>query len=117
MIPDHGFWHELADHFSARTDSPLFTALLILYSLCFLDVLTTILVLMAGGSELNPLMVAFAASPVMHLLLKWLFVFVVYLLAAGAERSIRYSGLLIMGIAILYYSFVVLHNAAALAGF
>lgn len=117
MKPETDFWEDLADLFSSRTDSPLFTALLILYALCFFDVLTTILVLMNGGVELNPLMVAFAASPVMHLLLKWLFVFVVYLLASGAERSIRHSGLLIMGVAILYYLFVILHNTAALAGF
>lgn len=117
MTESSGYWEKLADLYSANTDSPLFFALLVLYLFCFLDVLTTVIIIINGGNELNPFMVSFASSPVMHLLLKWLAVFVIYLLAAGAEQKIRYSGQCIMAAAAVYYLVIVLHNLSELLTF
>lgn len=111
------FWHDLADLFSHGIESPLFASLLLLYILMFADVLTTVIILLHGGVEYNPLMERFAASPLMHLLLKWLVVFVIFLLAAGAERRVRRSGILIMGVACACYLVVVGHNLSELLGF
>lgn len=111
------FWHDLADLFSHGMDSPLFGSLLLLYLLMFADVLTTVIILLHEGVEYNPLMERFASSPLMHLLLKWLAVFVIFLLAAGAEQMVRRSGILIMGVACAYYLIVVGHNLSELLGF
>lgn len=42
MSEENRFWQELATLFAMETESPLFRLLLILYFLCFLDVVTTI---------------------------------------------------------------------------
>jgi hypothetical protein len=117
MASDNEFWHDLADLFAHEMDSPLFSCLLLLYILMFVDVLTTVIILLQGGVEYNPLMERFAASPLMHLLLKWLAVFVIFLLAAGAEKMVRRSGILILGVACAYYLVVVGHNLAELLAF
>ena len=117
MNRENTFWHELADLFAHEMDSPLFASLLLLYILMFVDVLTTVIILLHGGVEYNPLMVRFASTPVMHLLLKWLAVFVIFLLAAGAEQRVRRSGILIMGVACAYYLVVVGHNLSELLAF
>lgn len=117
MNPKNTFWHELADLFAHEMESPLFASLLLLYILMFVDVLTTVIILIHGGVEYNPLMGRFAVSPVMHLLLKWLAIFVIFLLAAGAEKMIRNSGTLLMGIASAWYLVVVGHNLLQLLTF
>ncbi|MDP3564312.1 MAG: DUF5658 family protein [Methanoregula sp.] len=114
MNAENPFWQELAALFATKTGSPLFRLLLVLYFLCFLDVVTTILIIRYGGTELNPFMTMFAVSPLMHLLLKWLVVFIIFLLASASEQKIRNSGVIIMGIACLWYVVVVLHNSSAL---
>jgi hypothetical protein len=114
MNAENRFWQELAALFATKTGSPLFRLLLVLYFLCFLDVLTTILILRYGGTELNPFMTIFAVSPVMHLLLKWLVVFILFLLASASEQKIRNSGVIIMGITCVWYLFVVVHNSSVI---
>lgn len=115
--PPDGSWDDLAAIFNADLDSPLGLSLLVLYLLCFLDVTTTSLIISHGGTELNPLMDFFAGSPFLHLLLKWLVVFFIFIAASWCERKIRNSGLLIMGIMILWFLFVVIHNLAVYMAF
>ena len=115
MNAENPFWQELAALFAIETGSPLFRLLLTLYFLCFLDVITTVLVLRYGGVELNPFMTMFAASPLMHFLLKWLVVFLIILLASASEQKVRNSGVIIMGIACVWYLGVVLHNSYMIA--
>jgi hypothetical protein len=105
-----GFWNNLTAIFAVDMDSPLVISLLFLYLLCFLDVTTTSLVISQGGIELNPLMEKFAGSPFMHLLLKWLVAFFIFITASYCEQKIRRSGLLIMVIIILWFLVVVIHN-------
>jgi hypothetical protein len=108
--PPDGSWNDLAAIFEADMDSPIVISLLFLYLVCFLDVVTTSLVIAKGGIELNPLMELFAGSPFLHLLLKWLVVFFIFIAASYCEQKIRNSGLFIMGIMILWFLFVVIHN-------
>jgi hypothetical protein len=114
MSQEPGFWDGLTELFSYGIHSRLFTLLVLLYFLCFLDVFTTVFILRIGGYELNTFMIGFAASPVMHLLLKWLIVFVIYVLAAGAEQKIKNSGGAILGVACLWYLIVVFHNLSVI---
>jgi hypothetical protein len=108
--PRDGFWNDLATIFAADLDSPLLIFLLFLYGVCFLDVATTTMVLSQGGIELNPLMEKFAGSPLMHLLLKWLVVFFIFLAASYCEQKLRKSGIIILGVMILWFLVVVIHN-------
>ncbi len=104
-------WDTFAALFKADMDPHLSWSLVVLYLLCLLDILTTALVINRGGTEQNPLMVLVASSPVIHLLLKGLAVFLIFMLAIVAERRIRGSWLVIMGAAIGWFFVIVLHNA------
>lgn len=108
--PQDRFWNDLVAIFDADLDSPLVLSLLVLYVVCFLDVTTTSMILSHGGAELNPLMDFFPGSPFMHLLLKWLVVFFIFITASYCEQKIRMSGMIIMGVIILWFLIVVIHN-------
>ena len=110
LKPQDNSWNDLAAIFNADLDSPLVISLLVLYLVCFLDVATTSVIISHGGVELNPLMELFAGSPFMHLLLKWLVVFFIFIAASWCEQKVRNSGLLIMGVMIVWFLFVVMHN-------
>ena len=62
LKPRDGFRNNLAAIFAADLDSPLVISLLLLYLVCFPNVVTTSAVLSHGGVELNPLMEKFAGS-------------------------------------------------------
>jgi hypothetical protein len=117
LKPRDGSWDELAAIFKADLDSPLVVSLLFLYLLCFLDVTTTSTIISHGGVEINPLMVFFAGSPFLHLLLKWLVVFFIFVVASWCEQKVRNSGLFIMGLMIVWFLFVVIHNALVFMAF
>ncbi|MFZ0004288.1 MAG: DUF5658 family protein [Methanoregula sp.] len=108
--PRDGSWDDLTAIFAADLNSPLVISLLFLYCVCFLDVATTSMIIAKGGIELNPLMELFAGSPFLHLLLKWLVVFFIFIAASYCEQKIHISGLFIMGVMILWFLFVVIHN-------
>jgi hypothetical protein len=115
--PPEGSWNELIAIFDADLDSPLAKSLLLLYILCFLDVSTTSIIISHGGAELNPLMDFFAGSPFLHLLLKWLFVLFIFIVASWCDRRVHNSGIFIMGLMIVWFLFVVIHNALVYMAF
>ena len=98
-------------------DTPSGIATLVLFALCFLDVLTTSAILSHGGYEMNPVMVPVVTMPLLHMLLKWCVVAFVAGTAAIAERRIPRSGLLMLGVIICWYAFVVGHNFMVLLEF
>ena len=98
-------------------DTPSGIATLVLFALCFLDVLTTSAILSHGGYEMNPVMVPVVMMPVLHMLLKWCVVAFVAGTAAIAERRIPRSGLLMLGVIICWYAFVVGHKIMVLLEF
>jgi hypothetical protein len=95
-------------------DTPRGIATLGLFALCFLDVLTTTLILSHGGFEMNPVMVPVVTMPLLHILLKWGVVAFIAGVAAVADRMIPRAGILMLGVIILWYTFVVTHNIMVL---
>jgi len=95
-------------------DTPSGIATLGLFLFCFLDVLTTSLILSHGGFEMNPVMISIVSSPLLHILLKWCVVAFIAGMAAVADRMIPRAGILMLGVIILWYAFVVSHNIMVL---
>jgi hypothetical protein len=106
----------LSEILYADMNSPLGIATLLLFVVCFLDVLTTTLILSGGGSEMNPVMVQIVAIPEIHMVFKWFVVAFVTGVSAVAERKIPRAGILMTGVVILWYAFVVTHNIIVLLG-
>lgn len=98
-------------------DTPSGIATLVLFALCFLDVLTTSAILSHGGYEMNPVMVPIVTMPLLHMLLKWCIVAFVAGTAAIAERWLPRTGLLMLMVIICWYAFVVGHNIMVLMEF
>lgn len=98
-------------------DTPSGIATLGLFVVCFLDVLTTSLILSHGGFEMNPVMISVVSTPLLHILLKWCVVAFIAGVAAIADRMIPRAGILILGVIILWYTFVVSHNIMVLLEF
>jgi hypothetical protein len=94
--------------------TPSGIATLVLFALCFLDVLTTSMILSRGGYEMNPVMVPLVTMPILHILLKWCVVAFITGTAAVAERMVSRAGILMLLVIILWYAFVVIHNAGVL---
>ena len=83
---------------------------LILASLFLLDIVTTEIILLMGGVELNPFMVAVVANPAIHLALKATILAVIFLVALVAERRVRGTGVFFYCLLITMYIFVVVNN-------
>jgi hypothetical protein len=83
---------------------------LILGSLFLLDIVTTEIILLMGGVELNLFMVAVVASPLVHLALKAAILAVIIIVALVAERQVRGSGVFFYCMLITMYIFVVVNN-------
>jgi len=83
---------------------------LILGSLFLLDIVTTEIILLMGGVELNPFMVAVVAHPTIHLALKAAILAVIVIVALVAERQVRGSGVFFYCMLITMYIFVVVNN-------
>jgi len=98
-------------------DTPSGIATLGLFALCSLDVLTTTLILSHGGFEMNPVMIPIVTNPLLHVLLKWCVVALIAGVAAVADRMIPRAGLLMLGVILLWYAFVVIHNTVVLLQF
>ena len=98
-------------------NTPSGIATLGLFALCFLDVLTTTLILSHGGYEMNPVMIPIVTMPLLHMAIKWFVVAFIAGVAAASDRMVPRSGMLILGVIIAWYSFVVAHNTVALLDF
>jgi len=83
---------------------------LILASLFLLDIVTTEIILLMGGVELNPFMVAIVAHPTIHLALKAAILAVIVIVSMVAERQVRGSGVFFYCMLITMYIFVVVNN-------
>lgn len=83
---------------------------LILASLFLLDIVTTEIIILMGGVELNPFMIAVVASPPVHLALKAAILAVIVIVALVAERQVKGSGVLFYCMLITMYIFVVVNN-------
>ena len=103
--------------FYADMDTPSGIATLGLFALCFLDVFTTTLILSHGGFEMNPVMVPVVTNPLLHILLKWFVVAFIAGVAAVADKRVPRAGILMLGVIIAWYVFVVTHNLMVLLDF
>ena len=98
-------------------DTPIGIATLGLFALCFLDVLTTTLILSHGGYEMNPVMIPIVTLPLLHMAFKWIIVVFIALVATVCDRIVPRSGILMLGVVIAWYAFVVAHNLLVMQGF
>lgn len=85
-------------------------AIILLGTLLILDVLSTSLVIKAGGYETNMLMESVVGIPMVHLFLKWIFLVLVVMAARFADRTVNGTGIYIMAVIIGWYSLVIAHN-------
>jgi hypothetical protein len=83
---------------------------LILASLFLLDIVTTEIILLMGGVELNPFMITVVAHPLVHLALKAAILAAIVIVALVAERQVRGSGVFFYCMLITMYIFVVVNN-------
>ena len=107
----------MGEIFYSNMDSPQGIATLGLFALCFLNVLTTTLILSHGGFEMNPVIVPIVINPLLHILLKWFVVAFIAGVAAVADRMITRAGILIISVIITWYVYVVTHNLIVLPDF
>jgi len=87
-----------------------FELVLILGSLFLLDIVTTEVILVLGGVELNPFMIAVVAHPVLHLAIKAAILLAIFSISLVAEKQVRGSGLFFYCTLITMYIFVVVNN-------
>ncbi|MCK9543311.1 MAG: DUF5658 family protein [Novosphingobium sp.] len=80
------------------------------------DIVLTDLILSLGGVEYNILMMQVVSSPAIHVIVKSIAFAAIACIAYKAEKSMKYSGGLIMLVTAGFYSVVVLHNIMSLAG-
>jgi hypothetical protein len=98
-------------------DSPRGIATLALFTLCFLDVLTTSAILSNGGFEMNPVMVPVVTMPLLHILLKWCVVAFIAGTAAVSEHMVPRSGMMMLCVIIGWYLIVVGNNTLILVNY
>jgi hypothetical protein len=84
--------------------------LLILSILFLLDVMTTQIILIMGGVELNPLMAGIVAHPALHLGIKMLLLILILPISLMAEKRVKGSAAFFYCILILLYSVVDMNN-------
>lgn len=89
-----------------------FTGVLIL--LFALDIITTMTIISAGGTEINPFFVWAKTDVVLHVLLKLAVASYVILVTAMCDRIVRFSGTLALGVLCVFYTCVVFFNVATL---
>ena len=83
---------------------------LMLGTLFLLDILTTEVILIRGGVELNPLMVPVVANPVVHAGVKSAILLGIVIVSLVAEKEVRGSGVLFYCTLITMYIFVIVNN-------
>jgi hypothetical protein len=93
-----------------RTILLIVKLLLILGALFLLDILTTQIILLRGGIELNPIMMGVVANPALHLVIKTAVLLIIFSVSLIAEQRVKGSSAVFYGVLILLYSAVVLNN-------
>ena len=92
----------------------LFLGILILYILFSIDIITTEAILLFGGVELNHLMTAVVACPMVHIIVKGGVLIYISGTCTWAEEKVAWSGTSAMALIIAFYVIVALHNTGAL---
>jgi len=82
----------------------------ILAGLFLLDILTTHIILLMGGVELNPFMAAVVSDPILHMAIKGAILLMIVPVSIVAERQVRDSGVFFYCLLITMYIFVVVNN-------
>jgi len=88
--------------------------ILVMVSICVLDVASTTYILYLGGHELNPYMVSAASDVYTHTLVKVIFVATMAILAICCEQLIKGSGMLCPVVASCAIGYAVFNNLAIL---
>jgi hypothetical protein len=88
--------------------------LLILSILFLLDVVTTQIVLIRGGVELNPLMARIVAHPALHLGIKTAILLIIFPVSLIAERRVRGSAIFLYFVLIVLYIAVDINNLSVI---
>jgi len=83
---------------------------LILASLFLLDIVTTELIIMMGGVELNPFMVSVVANPAVHVAIKAALLLAIVIVSLVAEKQMMGSGVIFYCMLITMYIFVIVNN-------
>lgn len=86
----------------------------ILAALFLLDILTTQIILLLGGAELNPAMAGIVMSPLVHLAIKAGALLLVIIVSLIAETRIKGSSVAFYFVIITLYLFVIINNAFVL---
>ncbi len=84
--------------------------------LFLLDCITTELILILGGVELNPVMAGIVASPLLHMAVKAAVFLFVIATTGYAERRVPASGAVALSAIILWYGVVIGNNLGVLVG-
>lgn len=96
------------DEFSLTV--PLFIGVLAIWVLFILDILSTFIILEAGGIEKNILMSFIVQWPLLHTMVK-IFVLILIAFATGfCNRKIKNSGTFLVSAIIAVYVFVITNN-------
>jgi hypothetical protein len=106
-------WHESFGLDTGRS-LRILVLTLVLAGLFFLDILTTQVVLMTGGIELNPVMAAIVSDPAHHLAVKCMILLVIFCVSLIAELQVKESSVYFYGILILLYILVVVNNVVVI---
>ncbi|NMB78071.1 MAG: hypothetical protein GYA23_03125 [Methanomicrobiales archaeon] len=83
---------------------------LVLGALFFLDIVTTDIILLMGGAELNPLMAGIVTNPALHSAIKVGILLLVFGVSIAAEVRVRGTGILFYGVLITLCLVVVANN-------
>ena len=101
---------------TSNIEGVFFLEVITLYILFGMDIATTAVVLSAGGSEMNTLMTPVVGNTFIHLLVKGVILVFVVSVARWAELKIHHSGVITMGIIIIWYAWVLFNNFCILMG-
>lgn len=93
-----------------KTSRRIVELLLILGTLFMLDIVTTQIIFMWGGVELNPIMAGIVANPALHVAIKTLILLMILPVSLIAEQRVKNSGTFFYCILITLYIFVVVNN-------
>jgi len=94
-----------------ETSRRIIILLFILGTLFLFDIVTTQIILITGGIEMNPLMAGIVAHPILHFIVKILFLLVIFPVSLVAERKVKGSSAFLYWTLITLYVFVDANNA------
>jgi len=111
-----GFLHRYLEYRTAdpAIDRRVAEFTLILAILFLLDIISTQIILMQGGVEFNPVMIAVVANPPVHYAIKGVTLLLISIVALIAEKKVRGSAIPFYCMIVLMYLAVFVHNSFAL---